>query len=328
MTSAQRQNYVVDTIPRSSSAALVHSLWAMPSRPLLTLRSIARPASSSLPWTCQSCLSRSRPRLTRAPPRVSPFHSTARNQADSPPNHYETLQLSSSASAADIKRQFYTLSKQHHPDRNPDDPSASTRFVAISEAYHVLSVPEKRAQYDAQLHQSSRRSPTWGRNPSYTQGSYSSAAFGARPASGLNKKRSTFRGPPPSFYKSGGYGEHGAKRAEHAYNPNAHGYTKEEAPRESFGDFGAGFGPGQQSQGQQVPHFDNQRHKETHDQINHHISQRRYQARRAARAEYEMSRGGVLLNFLVVSGVLALIGTSAKVLSDRNEERQKTRSER
>jgi curved DNA-binding protein CbpA len=269
----------------------------MPPRLPLLLRSIARPPP---PWR----------------PRIALLHTTTPRLADSLPNHYETLELASTATAAEIKRQFYTLSKKNHPDHNRDDPSASTRFVAISEAYHTLSVPEKRRQYDAQLHQSERRGAGWGRSNGYPQGSYSSAAFGSRPASGLNKKRSTFRGPPPSFYKAGGYGQQGAKRSEYAYhNPNPEG---QEASSESYGDFGGGFGPGQQKQGHQVPHFDDRRHKETHDSVNEHIQARRRRMHRTIRVEEEYEKGNMLLNFAIVSGIIVIIGATAKIFGDRN----------
>jgi curved DNA-binding protein CbpA len=252
------------------------------------------------------------------PSRAAFFHTTAPRQSDSPPNHYATLQLAPTATSVEIKRQFYALSKKNHPDHNADDPTASTRFVAISEAYHTLSVPEKRAQYDAQMHQSDRRSAARAGGNAYPQGSYSSAAFGSRPASGLNKKRSTFRGPPPSFYQAGGYGQHGAKRAEYAHhNPHAEG--AQEAPNESYGDFGGGFGPGQQKQGHGVPHFDDRRHKETHDSVNEHIWARRRRAARTGRTREEYEKGDMLLNFVMVSSVIGLIGISAKFFNDRNE---------
>lgn len=257
-------------------------------------------------------------------PRIALFHSSAPHRADSLPNHYETLELTPTATPAEIKRQFYALSKKNHPDHNRDDPNASTRFVAISEAYHTLGVAEKRAQYDAQLQQSQRQSRGWGRGDSYPQGSYSSAAFGSRPASGLNKKRSTFRGPPPSFYKSGGYGSQGAKRAEYAHhNPHAEGKGAQHAPDESYGDMGGGFGPGQQKQGYQVPHFDDRRHKETHDSVNEHIWARRRRAQRSARVEQEYEKGDMLLNFVMVSGVIGIIGLSAKYFTDRNEAKER-----
>ncbi|CAN9204945.1 unnamed protein product [Alternaria alternata] len=296
----------------------------MPPRPSTLLRSIASSSAPRLPslssqYVCHACLRRTIP----APPRriqVAHLHATAPRPADALVNHYETLHLTSTASASEIKRQFYTLSKKNHPDHNRNDPEASTRFVAISEAYHVLSVPEKRAQYDAQLEHSQRQS-RWGQSGNeYPQGSYSSAAYGSRPASGLNKKRSTFRGPPPSFYKSGGYGRHGAKRAEYAYsNPHERGEAGKDAGQESYGEWG-GFGPGQQKQGNQVPHFDDIRHKETQDNVNDHIWARRRKLRRdGIKVEEEWEKGNMVVNFLAVSTVIALIGITAKFFENRHE---------
>lgn len=251
------------------------------------------------------------------------FHATAPRLADSA-NHYETLQVASNADAKEIKKQFYALSKKNHPDHNKDDPTASTRFVAISEAYHTLSVPEKRAQYDAQL-QAERRSG-WGRGGGHAhpQGSYSSASYaGSRPATGLNKKRGTFRGPPPSFYNSGGYGRHGAKRAEYAHrNPGTEGH---EAGPESYGEEG-GHGPGQQRQGHEVPHFDNVRHKETHDQVHEHIQKRRRRSRLYRRDE-EYARGDMVVNFLIVAGIVAIMGATVKIFEDRDEKKRRRERE-
>ncbi|KIM95153.1 hypothetical protein OIDMADRAFT_86724, partial [Oidiodendron maius Zn] len=75
------------------------------------------------------------------------FHSSAVQQQDGS-NHYETLQVSPNASHSEVKKSFYKLSKTHHPDRNPNDPGASQRFVQISEAYAILSNPSKRQAYD------------------------------------------------------------------------------------------------------------------------------------------------------------------------------------
>ncbi|KAF2872389.1 hypothetical protein BDV95DRAFT_382485 [Massariosphaeria phaeospora] len=272
-------------------------------------------------WICQPCLARQnrftvRPRHRLPLPQpASAFHTTSPNRSDNAVlTHYETLQIAPTASPADIKRQFFTLSKRHHPDKNPHDPTASTRFVAISEAYHVLSVPEKRAKYDAQLGPSLPRG-----GADYPRGSYSSASFaGSRPATGLNKKRGTFRGPPPSFYKTGGYGAHGAKRAEHAYQDSAHSASRE-GGTESYGDFGAGFGPGQKGQGHEVPHFDDRKHKETHDHVHDHIYARRHRERSRRELDEEIDRGGHIMNFILVAGAVGLIGLSAKILTDRNE---------
>jgi hypothetical protein len=137
----------------------------------------------------------------------------------------------------------------------------------------------------------------------------------------LNKKRSTFRGPPPSFYKSGGYGRHGAKRAEYAAHQHAEEKEGEGAGAESYGGFD-GFGPGQTKHGSEVPHFNDRRHKETHDHINHHIHARRRRMR-ASEVSDEMDRGGMLVNFVLVAGVLTLIGLTAKILSDKDEEKKR-----
>jgi hypothetical protein len=154
----------------------------------------------------------------------------------------------------------------------------------------------------------------------YPRGSHSSASFGARPASGLNKKRSTFRGPPPSFYNAGGYGSHSAKRNEYAHHQHPHANPDRPGSAEAGqeGGFGSGFGPGQTGQGTDVPHFDNQRHKQTHDHVNEYIYARRRSRRRNDIPE-DIDRGGMLINFLLVSSAVGMIGLSAKLMSDRNE---------
>lgn len=71
-------------------------------------------------------------------------------------DYYEVLGLSRSASADEIKRAYRKLAKQHHPDANPDDPSAQKKFAEITEAYEVLSDLEKRQKYDQFGHNWSR----------------------------------------------------------------------------------------------------------------------------------------------------------------------------
>jgi molecular chaperone DnaJ len=63
-------------------------------------------------------------------------------------DYYAVLGVERSASAEEIKRAYRKLAMQHHPDRNPGDPAAETRFKEAAEAYDVLGDPEKRPRYD------------------------------------------------------------------------------------------------------------------------------------------------------------------------------------
>ena len=63
-------------------------------------------------------------------------------------DYYEVLGVSRGATAEDLKRAFRKLAMQFHPDRNPDNPTAAERFKECSEAYEVLSDPDKRRSYD------------------------------------------------------------------------------------------------------------------------------------------------------------------------------------
>src|SRR5277367_3870167 len=67
-------------------------------------------------------------------------------------DYYEVLSVSRDASDQELKTSYRKLAMQYHPDRNPDDPSAEGKFKECSEAYQVLSDPEKRAAYDRYGH--------------------------------------------------------------------------------------------------------------------------------------------------------------------------------
>src|SRR6185295_14516005 len=66
-------------------------------------------------------------------------------------NHYEVLGLGRKARAAEIKRAYKRLARQHHPDLNPGDRKAEDRFKAIAEAYDVLGDTQKKKAYDREL---------------------------------------------------------------------------------------------------------------------------------------------------------------------------------
>jgi len=63
-------------------------------------------------------------------------------------NPYDVLGLTRGADEAQIKVAFRRLAAQHHPDKNPDDPTAQQRFADLNAAYQILSDPQKRAAFD------------------------------------------------------------------------------------------------------------------------------------------------------------------------------------
>jgi len=67
-------------------------------------------------------------------------------------DYYQILNVAPSASPQEIKSSYRKLALKYHPDRNPDDPDAEERFKEASEAYSVLSDPQKRAAYDRYGH--------------------------------------------------------------------------------------------------------------------------------------------------------------------------------
>ncbi|MGA7522558.1 MAG: molecular chaperone DnaJ [Acidobacteriaceae bacterium] len=67
-------------------------------------------------------------------------------------DYYEVLGVSRTATDPELKAAYRKLALQHHPDRNPGDMEAEERFKVCSEAYQVLSDPQKRAAYDRYGH--------------------------------------------------------------------------------------------------------------------------------------------------------------------------------
>lgn len=250
------------------------------------------------------------------------FSRTSHRSAEPFQDHYATLSLTPSATPADIKKQFYTLSKKYHPDLHPNDPDASKKFVKVSEAYHTLGSQTARQQYDqiyfAEKGGGSRRARS---------GSYSSASeggpAGARPASGLSRRRTQFRGPPPSFYRNGAWGVHGAKRSaaqgeshtgeQSQAPPSGAAYTSTGGPSGSNNSpsFGSGgFSPGQEAEWDydpSIPHWDRAGHFRTHEGIRKRSSGRSGVQNERNAYDEVTSGGSLLFNFVAVSGVLGLV---------------------
>ncbi|HLI61110.1 MAG TPA: molecular chaperone DnaJ [Solirubrobacteraceae bacterium] len=64
------------------------------------------------------------------------------------PDYYKTLGVGKNASEDEIKKAYRKLARKYHPDANQGDKKAEERFKEISQAYDVLSDPDKRKQYD------------------------------------------------------------------------------------------------------------------------------------------------------------------------------------
>jgi molecular chaperone DnaJ len=80
-------------------------------------------------------------------------------------DYYEVLGVGREAGEQDIKGAYRKLALKHHPDRNPEDPEAEEKFKEASEAYSVLSDPQKRATYDRFGHSGLQGAAGGGFNP-------------------------------------------------------------------------------------------------------------------------------------------------------------------
>ena len=68
--------------------------------------------------------------------------------AESKRDYYEVLGVSKDADDAALKKAYRVLAKKYHPDANPGNAEAEAKFKEASEAYGILSDPEKRKMYD------------------------------------------------------------------------------------------------------------------------------------------------------------------------------------
>lgn len=116
-------------------------------------------------------------------------------------DYYEVLGVERSATADEIKKAYRKLALKLHPDRNPDNPHAEEQFKEASEAYQVLSEPEKRERYDHFGHQGLEGQAGFGDiGDIFSQfndlfGDFFGGGFGGRGSRGGRRRSST--GPRP-----------------------------------------------------------------------------------------------------------------------------------
>lgn len=121
-------------------------------------------------------------------------------------DYYHILGVSKNASPGEIKRAYRKLALRYHPDRNKGDRAAEEKFKEISEAYAVLSDPEKRKPYDtfgsAEFHQRFSREDIFrGFDFStifkeFDLGNFFSQAFSGRKGKNSRQFGYNFGGPP------------------------------------------------------------------------------------------------------------------------------------
>ena len=63
-------------------------------------------------------------------------------------DYYELLGVSRESTADEIKKAYRRMARKYHPDTNPDNPEAESKFKELAQAYETLSDPDRRARYD------------------------------------------------------------------------------------------------------------------------------------------------------------------------------------
>ncbi|MDR2404951.1 MAG: J domain-containing protein [Deltaproteobacteria bacterium] len=119
---------------------------------------------------------------------------------------YKTLGVEKTADTETIKKAFRELALKYHPDKNPGDKAAEEKFKEVSEAYDILSDPEKKAAFDNMGSEQFYTRGTDGRGyqaPDFSHGfpdlgdldDFLNSIFGG--SFGKNKKGTSKRGPSP-----------------------------------------------------------------------------------------------------------------------------------
>ena len=78
-------------------------------------------------------------------------------------DYYKTLGVNKNVTAEELKKAYRKLAMQYHPDRNPNNKEAEQKFKDISQAYEIISDPQKRAAYDSYGHAAFDQNSGFGR---------------------------------------------------------------------------------------------------------------------------------------------------------------------
>jgi len=117
-------------------------------------------------WTCAKGFLHAR---QTAPSKQRLLHARLFSMNNGPcfKSHYEVLGVPTSATKKEIRDGYIKNSKLYHPDNDPSDPTLHQKFVAVQQAYDILSSDEKRQAYDARnIHYAHRSSSA---SSSYSQ---------------------------------------------------------------------------------------------------------------------------------------------------------------
>lgn len=112
-------------------------------------------------------------------------------------DYYKVLDVPRTASEADIKKAYRRLAMKFHPDRNPNDSEAESRFKEAKEAYEILCDEQKRAAYDQFGHagvEAAARGGGRGFNPGDAFGDIFGDVFGDIFGSARRGRQQVFRG--------------------------------------------------------------------------------------------------------------------------------------
>lgn len=137
-------------------------------------------------------------------------------------DYYALLGISKTAPTDEIKRAYRKLARKYHPDLNPGDQEAETKFKEVTEAYEVLSDTDKRQKYDQfgkywkQAGSSGAGWPSGGANPDFDN--FEFGRYGSFDEF-INELLGRFGGNAP-----GGYGSRPGYQTRRASRPGGFGY--------------------------------------------------------------------------------------------------------